>query len=60
MRASKRCVTVRLRIEGVWIMFMQICAPIDKDDVDKDAFFGYVRTIIKFLTWLSILATGHI
>ena len=40
---NERCVTSRLRIEGVWIKFIQVCALTDyKDDVAKDAFFGCI------------------
>ena len=39
---NERHVTIRLRIQGVRIKFIQVCALTDdKDDVDKDAFFGY-------------------
>ena len=40
---NERCVTIRLRIEGVWIKFIQVCALTDyKDDVAKDTFFGCI------------------
>ena len=33
---NEKCVTIRLRIEGVWIKFIQVCALTDyKDDVAR-------------------------
>ena len=58
MRTSERCVTVRLRIEGVWIMSMQVCASIDKDDVDKDIL--WICTYNYKISHMVILATWHI
>ena len=58
MRTNERCVTVRLRIEGVWIMSMQVCASIDKDDVDKDIL--WICTYNYEISHMVILPTLYI
>ena len=44
---SERCVTVRMKIAGVWLMLVQVYAPTDDRDKDtKEQFYTSLQEVV--------------
>ena len=44
---SERCVMIRLRVAGVWMMLVQVYAPTDdRDNETKDEFYAQLQEVV--------------